>query len=489
VLVAALAALTHVAWIAWRISHDHWFITDDDPYRLYHGHLAAAGAPTVFSSLWPPGHGFAIALLERVGIPLAVTGIVIGVAATAISVGALAAIARRLDDRTRRDETPRAAILVALATPWFLHVSYGGLAEPLAMALASFAAACALARIDGAPRSALFAGALALLLATWVRYETWCFVPFFAIGVPLAHHPASPARSARVVDAFLAAIPCLGPIAWLVGERLTFGDAFVFVRVNHEISSQVVGHADRLAVAWHRLRDLAIESPAALVLGIIALGGSRSRRARVLVAASLVPLLAQVIDGHEQTVYPARLVAPLVFASIPLAATSLVRMRMPLAVTLVVVPLTIVPFTQPSLLDESSVAFGSRLRSHRYDVDLAGGALLIEREARRPPFGWASVGVLWAHWPRTVFGTHAGRRWEFSEPSDVRAGRVFVDDAALSSWLARRGVRGAWVLTPGARASVTAAWGGAHAQAVGDGVFVTPASPSRSVPAALERSP
>ena len=313
--------------------------------------------------------------------------------------------------------------------------------------------------------------------ATWVRYESWWFVPVFALGVPIALRGAGATWRSIAADALLACVPCIGPIAWMIGEQATFGDALAFVAVNHEISEQVLGGSVRSVVYGHRMRDLALGAPVAVIFGLAALRAPVPKRVVVFLCVGALPIVAQVIDGHEQTVFPARLAGPLILAFVPAAAVVLASLhgtRQRLFALLAVLPLVIVPLTAPSMLDASSVEFARELRHGRFDAALGGGSLLVERVPRRPPFGWASVGVLWAQWPRVVWGTYQGGAWQLAEPTDVRHGRARVLGDDFATWLAQRGVRGAWVLTPDARAAVLRTWPGAHVHPVGDGALIVP---------------
>jgi hypothetical protein len=85
--------------------------------------------------------------------------------------------------------------------------------------------------------------------------------------------------------------------------------------------------------------------------------------------------------------------------------------------------------------------------------------------------GWASVGVLWGRWDRTVWATPQRDGWELVEPSDPHL-RATVDDAHLGVFLDQRGVRGAWTVSDATRAAVVAAWPGARIVRVGAGAFV-----------------
>jgi hypothetical protein len=288
-----------------------------------------------------------------------------------------------------------------------------------------------------------------------------------------------------VVIALVASVPLLGPAAWMAAQQVAHGDALLFWRSAGAIARDLGGKSSRAGLALDRVNALLLWAPAVLgwALAAILLTQRRGRGRGPLAigaALALAAVLPGVVTGHDHPVFPERLAYLAELGLLPLAALGMagvvgradVRSWVRGGAIGVSVALGALALARPAAMwDPDSVAVGLALR--RGQLRLPSGALLVERPVERPPFGWASVGVLWGQWHRTVFATpHAGG-WKLVEPSDVVRGRTEVAGNALGAWLERRGVVGAWTLSRAGAQVVRRAWPDAAALPFGRGIFFT----------------
>jgi hypothetical protein len=476
-LAPALAVATHVGTRALFVARGRFFACEDDPYRLYQAVLASQDAHQLIGRFWLPGPVALHALAMGAGVPPAWAGLVMSTLALVVLAGALASLVRRMGGGA----TGVTAVWVLLfVSPMTLALAHSALAEVPAMALVAVAAASL-----GRGRAALGGGALALAAATWCRYETWLLVPVLSAA---AYRLARP-RGARaaLADAAIAALAGAGPVAWMAIQEARYGDAFTFLHETRAVLAALAPAPDRLGMLLARALALATWAPVVVVLAATRARGA-PRGALAFAAAAALLLVPALLDGREHPVFPARFAWPLEIGLVPLAALGVAgldaraapargRRIMAAALALALVLAPTAALRPAAMLDGDSVRAGLALRAGAHDAALAGGALLVERPERRPPFGWASVGVLWARWDRTVWGEpHAGG-WELVEPSDPRL-RARVPDAELAAFFARRHVRGAWTVSPDARARLRAVWPTATEVPLGAGAFLFAFAPA-----------
>jgi len=90
-------------------------------------------------------------------------------------------------------------------------------------------AAAILRRAAGGSRWALGLGVLALLGATWIRYESWPLALVLPGPVYLARRRRGGSLREALGEAAIGAIPLLGPIAWLWRQGVEYGDPLAFM--------------------------------------------------------------------------------------------------------------------------------------------------------------------------------------------------------------------------------------------------------------------
>jgi hypothetical protein len=256
-----------------------------------------------------------------------------------------------------------------------------------------------------------------------------------------------------------------------------------------------------MRVLGHRALALLRWAPAVLAWSAVALASQRApagasskpkslQGAIVFAALASLGVAIEIAGGREHGVFPARLAYGVEVALWPLAAIGIAwafaRARvLATAASIATVPLLGLALARPpELADPDSVRAGLLLRKGA--LDPGAGALLVERVPRRPklgwavaddrarivPFGWAAVGVLWARWPRTVWGARRRAEWELVEPTDPKGGRTTVPTRDLGAFLDRRGVTAAWISSPESVSEVMAAWPRARVLWQGEGVFL-----------------
>jgi hypothetical protein len=474
-LVATLAHL--VVQVVLTRAH-HFFASEDDGYRLYQAYLLCSGQADPIGRFWLPGQLALTCPATALGVPPVWAGVLVSTASLVLLACALAALARRLAPAEQADDAAGAAFVLLLASPMAMTLAHSALAELPATAACALAALGLVVRARGGSRALLVAATLAMLFATWTRYECWPLALVFPLAAGLGH--------ARRKDAAIAALAWLGPLGWMALQAWRFGDPFGFVHATAEITAQA-RHAGVLAVLAHRLQPLGL-APAALGgLGALVLatrGAWRPDRAALAFLAWMaLGVLAPALTGAEHPVFPERLSFALEVGLVPLAAlawaawwprarTAGGRSRV-LAVALVLLCLAplLAALKRPRYLDRDSVAVGLALRAGRL-APPEDGRLLVERPEQRPPLGWASLASAWGAWPRLVFATPAAGLWELVEPVDVRARRAQVREADLAAWLDAHAVSAAWCVSPTCVKTLRLAWPGARVRALGRGRWV-----------------
>ncbi|HEY3358103.1 MAG TPA: hypothetical protein VGQ83_32940 [Polyangia bacterium] len=484
--VAALVAIgVHLACRALLSASGSFFASEDDPYRAYLAYLVRfRDAPGLIGRFWLPLGGLLQAAAQALGVPPALAGPAVGTLAAAVVVAALASLAGGWAPAAQRRHAWWAGVLIGAASPMTIRLAQSSLADLTGAAFLALAVA-GLARSARTGRLApLAGGAAALLAGTWTRYECWPVALAYPLLALWLHGRGDAPRRRLLACAAVAAVPILGPVGWMVAQRAVLGDPFAFYRAAREMSKALAGDVSRSGIALARLRALVLWAPAVLAWTALGLAGrGRAALANAGWGAGLMALatLPPLLTGREQVVFTDRFAYLLELGLWPVAALALGRVvaERPVRPTVLAAAAGItvlcagLAVVRPAALwDRDSVELGLALRRGVLDDRLGGGALLIERPVPRPPFGWASVGVLWGRWPRTVFGTARADGWQLVEPSDVVRSRAVVAPPALPAWLDARGVRAAWMLTgPGQRA-VRAAWPDARIEPRGRGVLL-----------------
>jgi len=502
---AAVAAIVcHALARLWLLSEGRYFATEDDGYRAYYGYLTAEGTGSLIGRFWVPGQFFALGALGRLGLDAASAPLALGTISFVITIASVRSLAKDLAPQGWGEAAGHGAVIVGALSPLVLVLSHSALAEPFANALSAAAAAALVHRHKNGSRRLVLSGALALMLATWVRYETWLHA---ALYVTAAYAMARRRDGARVAlgDGALASIALLGPLGWLLAQYLVHGDAFAFLETIDEMSEVLAGSPSRARVAALRGEALALWAGSALVWSAAAIvrgrGAGRALVPLLLVAAIGVPGLALeigsgrglgvfIIGGREFDFFSPRLVSHVELALFPLAglgvalvaarATTVDRVGATLLSALTAGLLLMGAARPMTFVDPSSVQAGVMLRRGQLDGAIGEGALLVERVEPRPPMGWAALSVLWSRWDRTVFFTRRGAACDLVEPTDVVDGRVRVPCAELGHWSRRRGVTAAWVLSEPARALFDSVWPEATERRIGEGrLLVVPETQRR----------
>jgi hypothetical protein len=481
--VALAAVAAHVAAYAWLTHLDRFFASEDDPYRIYNAFLMARGG-TIIGRFWLPGQLLAMSVLQLLGVPARWSGILVGVAALVALAWALVEVTRMLAPEPVRETAPWAALLLAASSPLTLALGHSALAEPLESALVLVSAAAVLRRARGGPRWTLALGALALLLATWVRFESWAIALVLPGIVFFLERRLGRAIEAAARDAAVVALAWLGPIAWMWAQAVHYGSPLAFLERIDELS--MLTHEPSLVrVLANRAKWQMLWAPAALVWSAAAVVLLRHRRRALvpLVGFALftsLGVIAGVGSGPSAVLaFTPRLGYGLEVALWPLAAVGLALAfartpRLALLASVATVATLGVGVVRPAdMQDTSSVAAGLLLRRGELDSKVGTGSLLVERLPRRPPFGWASVGVLWGHWDRTLWGTLRGDGWQLVEPTDVHAGLRGVPEKDFPTWLNAHDVTSAWMLSSPSLDEIRAAWPHCRLTQIGEGTLVS----------------
>jgi hypothetical protein len=417
-----LAIVAHVAVRIAFFLEPRYLACEDDGYRLYLSFLFASGQSPLIGRFWLPGQLLLVAPLLRAGVDPALAGVLVSTLALVGLAVAMRGLVRSLAPAGAAGAAGAVAAALVLASPLSATLAQSALAE---LPFAALATAAAWGFAAGSRRG-LAGGAVALLAATWVRYEAWPLAGLYAVAGLWRRRP-------------LALLPLLGPALWLLGQAREHGDPLTFLHQTAAVTNAV----GALAVAGHRLLALVQWAPAALALAL--LGGRPARPALAFLVWMAAGVLLPAASGGEHPVFPDRMAHGLEVGLVPLAALGLARLHArlrPVLAVAAVASVAIAALRPPVFLDAEAVAQGLRLRAD--DGVLRGGTLLVERPEVRPPLGWASLGALWGRWDRIVWATPHGGSWQLVRPLDVAA-RAEVPDAELPSWLRGHGVTGAWI--------------------------------------------
>jgi Dolichyl-phosphate-mannose-protein mannosyltransferase len=178
------------------------------------------------------------------------------------------------------DRRAFAAALGATVLP--VVAALGGVMVPElpTAALAAFAVVAVTAPADEVSHArrhaSLLAGA-AMLAATLSRYETWPLAVFVAVYT--AHRRPDPILWRRIAASVL---PMVGPVSWIVHNRLAHGDALSFLR---RVSSYraALGPGARGVESLGYLVGLAVGCPAILLafVGLVVVGFRGGNRADI----------------------------------------------------------------------------------------------------------------------------------------------------------------------------------------------------------------
>ncbi len=211
------------------------------------------------------------------------------------------------------------AMVLLLATPWVAWVAAAPVPEALVVGAV---AAAALATTASRPS---WAAATLLLVATLSRYEAWPCALLWPL-LTLTNRPAGPARRSKAALAY-AFLPLLGPLAWLVANRLNHGDALhFFARVSgfrQRIGASDIPFFGKLATYPRALLAVAPEVLLASALAGAGLASSRNSeetrkftqrwwRALTLAAGLLAFLVYGIVKDGAPTHHPERPLLPVV---------------------------------------------------------------------------------------------------------------------------------------------------------------------------------
>ncbi len=496
--IAALACLAHVGAHVYLLRAGRYFATEDDGYRVYQGFLIATqGWSDLVGRFWLPGQFVAIAGLLKLGVAPALAPLVIGVAAMAATLASVRSIAADLAPPGWGRAAGWGAVAVAALSPLEAVLTHSALAEPLANACLALSAAALVRHHAGGPRALVAAGTFAMLMATWVRYETWAYALLF-VGATyaLARRRADP-RDARA-ETLVASLALAGPLAWCGLQWATWQEPFAFIRTVDDMSGALAGPPSQLRASELRLGGLALWAPATLLFAMAACATSRETRARLrplaLFAAVGLPGLALqiisgkglgvfIVGGREIDFFSPRLVSNVEIALFPLAgfgvaalaarSTPVARVASAVLSAFAALALALALRRPMAYVDADSIQAGLLLRRGALDGEVGTSLVLVERESPRPPMGWASLGVLWGKWPRIVWATAQPGHWLLVRPEDVKNDRERVGDEGLPAWLDANAVNAAWVLSPRAQRELESAWPAARATRIGRGVLLS----------------
>jgi hypothetical protein len=458
-LLAVAVAAHLVAQLALTRAN-RFFASEDDGYRLYQAYLLCTGQSGPIGRFWLPGQLAMTCPALVVGLPPVWAGVLVSCLSLLVLVLAMAALTRALAPDEQRGRATVAAALLVLASPMAMTLSHSALAELPAAAACTVAALSLAERARGRARAWLVLGTIAMLVATWTRYESWPL----ALVYPLA------AGWRRRGDAAIAALAWLGPLAWMALQWRAYGDPLTFVHATAEITG-LSTHTGVLALIGHRLWALLLWAPVPLVGALFA----RHRGAWLFFAWMALGVLVPTLSGAEHPVFPARLAFALEVGLVPAVALawSAWRARVALVVALLaLVPLVLATARRPTYLDPASVAVGKALRKGRL-APPAGGTLLVDRPLERPPLGWASLAAAWGAWEKIAFATRAEEGWELVLPTDVQGARWRVPAGALGAWLDAHSVTAAWCVTASCAKTLRVAWPLARVRTIGSGWWIT----------------
>ncbi len=218
---------------------------------------------------------------------------------------------------------PRAALngamVLLLATPWVAWVAAAPVPEALVVGAV---AAAALATTASRPS---WAAATLLLIATLSRYEAWPCALLWPL-LTLTNRPAGQPRLSKAALGY-AFLPLLGPVAWLVANRLNHGDTLhFFARVSgfrQRVGASELPFFEKLATYPRALVAVAPETLLASALAAAGLALSRNSkethqlvqrwwRALALAAGLFAFLVYGIVKDGAPTHHPERPLLPAV---------------------------------------------------------------------------------------------------------------------------------------------------------------------------------
>jgi hypothetical protein len=457
--LAAIGAAAHVICRIAFISEGRFFASEDDPYRAYTAFLIKDDPTRLISRLWVLGFEACHALFQWCGVPARWAGICVNTLVLAALLIGLVRITERLAPGQATLRWCVTALL--LASPLTITLAHSSLSDLMATCLIVWAAEGFMSYANGGRLVALARAAVILSIATWVRYEPWLHVALLVPAVVFVEWRVLERR--RLGALAIAALAWLGPVAWLLAQQLRYGDPFHFYANIVQTVETVSGPPARFPVLATHARSALYWFPHVVLLAIVAWSRRRDalfwRASWFFTATLLLAVAFQVFGGHQHATFAARLSYGIEIALLPWAAVGLdwclqKRLRSTVAIAALLFSLT--ALRPAAMQDRDSVAFGLSL-SRSEETIPADAKLLVERPLKRPPFGWASVGVLWGHWNQTVWVTPQVGGWTVVEARDVRAPLNLTDDG-FGDWLDRTSVHGAWTLSDPMLELLTARW-------------------------------
>ena len=457
--LAAVGAVAHVICRLGFISEGRFFASEDDPYRAYTAFLIKGDPIRLIGRLWVLGFEACHALVQWAGVPARWAGICVNtLALAALLIGVLRIMERLAPDRT---ELRWCIAALLLASPMTITLAHSSLSDLLATCLIVWAADGFMRYAQSGKLGGVVQAAMILSIATWVRYEPWLHAALLFPAVAFVEWRVLKRR--RVGGPALATLAWLGPIAWLLAQQLRFGDALHFYANIVETVETVSGPPARLRVLATHAHSALYWFPHVVLLATVASWRRRDALSWKMTWFFTVTLLLaaafQLLGGHPHKTFAARLSYGVEIALLPWAAVGLQwcianRLRSTVAIAALLFSLT--ALRPAAIQDRDSVAFGlSLLRSQ--ETIPPDTKLLVERPLERPPFGWASVGVLWGHWSQTIWVTPQPGGWTVVEATNVRA-PLNLTEEGFGNWLDRDAVRSAWTQSNRMFEMVSAQW-------------------------------
>jgi len=443
--LAAVGAIAHLTCRFAFITEGRFFASEDDPYRAYTAFLIKDDPSRLIGRLWVLGFEACHALLQGLGVPARWAGICVNAFVFAALLVGLVRIVTQLAPGRPALRWCVAALL--LASPMTITLAHSSLSDLMATCLIVWAADGFMSYANTGKLGALARSGALLGIATWVRYEPWLHAILLVPAVAFVEWRVS--RCRRPGALMVAALAWLGPVAWLLAQQLHYGDPLHFYANIVETAETVGGPPARLRIVMTHLRSALQWFPHVVLLAGIAWWFRRDalawRRSCFFLGALSLAAAAQILGGHQHATFPARLSYGIEIALLPWAAVGLhwcLQNRWRSSVGIAALLFAFTALRPAAMEDRDSVAFGlSLLRSE--DGIAPDAKLLVERPLKRPPFGWASVGVLWGHWTQTVWVTPQLGGWTLVEATNVRAPLNLSDDG-FRAWLDRSSVQSAW---------------------------------------------
>lgn len=478
-LIAAVGS--HLVTRAVLFQQQRFFASEDDPYRLYLAYLYAQDPSNLVGRFWLPGHSLLIAPMLEAGLSPPMAGIAVSGIALVLLVAGLATWTALSCSRAHLESALVAAALV-LVSPLVLILSHSALTELPNLALVVAGGTALMVWTQSERWLHLFVGALAMLAATLLRYESWVLAASMILWVTYFSLRRNQPWKRLIRDTLTASLCLVGPAVWMLALWRTYGEPLVFLEEIEDIVSATGGSANPVRMLQARIWALLEwNAPIVIAASSALLWRQSVPRPMFLFLVWLAsPSVIEVALGQQHPVFPERLSLTLVIGLVPLASWALVRLiersrsagqKVMIAAGLTaVVAFSFVASLRPSSLqDRSSVALGLALRRGDLDQVLEGRPLLIERPVRRPPFGWASVATLWGQWDRMVFATPGPEGWELVEPVDSRNRRYRLTDEELGSFLRHRNIAALWIIDPESRDRLQGIWERSTSIEVGEG--------------------